>query len=81
LARVPDRIVDRAPFTTEQPASTNFVVGVVARKGMYGKTFMSVNRETFVINPDGKIAMHWPKAKGKEEHSQEVLAWLKEHAK
>jgi len=29
---------------------------------------------------DGKIIAHWPKAAGNEEHSPEVLAWLKEHA-
>lgn len=47
---------------------------------MYGKKYMGVSRETFVINPEGKIAMHWPKAKGSEDHSAEVLAWLKENA-
>lgn len=54
--------------------------GVWKEKSMYGKTYMGVNRETFIIDPDGRIAMHWPKAKGSEEHSAEVLAWLDEHA-
>lgn len=54
--------------------------GVWKEKSMYGKKFMGVNRETFVIGPDGIIAMHWPKAKGSEEHPAEVLGWLKEHA-
>ncbi|MEQ8820775.1 MAG: thioredoxin-dependent thiol peroxidase [Sumerlaeia bacterium] len=54
--------------------------GLWQEKSMYGKKYMGVSRETFVIDPDGKIAMHWPKAKGSEDHSAEVLAWLKEEA-
>ena len=54
--------------------------GVWQEKSMYGKKFMGINRETFVIDPDGKIAAHWPKAKGNEDHPAEVLAWLKENA-
>jgi peroxiredoxin Q/BCP len=55
--------------------------GVWKEKSMYGKTYMGISRETFVIGPDGKIAMHWPKAAGSEEHPAEVLAWLKEQPK
>ena len=54
--------------------------GVWKEKSMYGKTYMGISRETFVIGPDGKIAMHWPKAAGSEEHPAEVLAWLKAHS-
>ncbi|MBX3728497.1 MAG: thioredoxin-dependent thiol peroxidase [Candidatus Sumerlaeia bacterium] len=52
--------------------------GLWQEKSMYGKKYMGVSRETFVINPEGKFAMHWPNAKGSEAHSAEVLAWLKE---
>lgn len=55
--------------------------GVWKEKSMYGKTYMGVSRETFVIGTDGKIAMHWPKASGSEEHPIEVLVWLKENLK
>lgn len=51
--------------------------GVWVEKSMYGKTYMGISRETFVIGPDGKVAMHWPKAAGSEDHAGEVLAWLK----
>lgn len=54
--------------------------GVWQEKSMYGKTYMGVSRETFVIDPEGKIAMHWPKAKGSEEHPAEVLQWLRENS-
>jgi peroxiredoxin Q/BCP len=46
---------------------------------MYGRKYWGVNRETFVIDPAGKIAAHWPKAAGSETHAPEVLAWLREH--
>jgi len=52
--------------------------GVWQEKSMYGKTFMGINRETFVIGPDQTIVAHWPKAKGSEDHPAEVLEWLQE---
>ncbi len=55
--------------------------GLWVEKSMYGRKYMGVSRETFIIDPLGKIAMHWPKAKGSESHAPEVLAWLNEHAK
>lgn len=54
--------------------------GVWKEKSMYGKTYLGVSRETFVIGPDQTIVMHWPKAAGSEDHSQEVLDWLREQA-
>lgn len=53
--------------------------GVWIEKSMYGKKFWGINRETFIIGPEGKIAMHWPKAKGNDDHPEEVLNWLKEN--
>ncbi|MCC5878213.1 MAG: thioredoxin-dependent thiol peroxidase [Candidatus Sumerlaeia bacterium] len=53
--------------------------GVWGEKSFMGRKFMGISRETFVIDPDGKIVMHWPKAKGSEDHPVEVLAWLKEN--
>jgi peroxiredoxin Q/BCP len=69
------------PLLADEDNSVVQKYGMWKEKSMYGKTYMGVNRETFVIDPNGKIAMHWPKAKGSEEHSQEVLAWLKMHAR
>jgi thioredoxin-dependent peroxiredoxin len=54
--------------------------GVWKEKSMYGKTYYGINRETFLIGPDGKILKHWEKAKGNEQHPEEVLAALKELA-
>ncbi len=46
--------------------------GVWVEKKMYGKTYMGIQRATFLISPDGKIAEIWPKVKVKG-HAQEVL--------
>ena len=37
--------------------------GVWAEKNMYGKTYMGIERTTFLIRPDGKIAQIWRKVK------------------
>lgn len=68
------------PVLADEDNKVADAYGVWKEKSMYGKTYMGISRETFVIGPDGKIAAHWPKAAGSEEHSQEVLAWLKENA-
>lgn len=47
--------------------------GVWARKSMYGKTYMGVERTTALIGADGRIAQLWPKVKV-PGHAQEVLA-------
>ena len=50
--------------------------GVLKEKNMYGKKVMGIERTTFVINSDGKIARIFPKVKP-EGHAEEVLASLK----
>lgn len=47
--------------------------GVWAEKSMYGKKYMGVERTTFLIDADGKIAKIWPKVKV-PGHAEEVLA-------
>lgn len=46
-------------------------------KKMYGKVFMGIERSTVLIDPEGRIAWHWPKVKA-DGHAEEVLAKLKE---
>jgi thioredoxin-dependent peroxiredoxin len=43
---------------------------------MYGKKVMGIERTTFLIGGDGKIARIFPKVKA-ERHAEEVLAALK----
>ncbi len=37
--------------------------GTWVEKNMYGKTYMGIERATFLIGPDGKIAQVWRKVK------------------
>ncbi|WP_166245608.1 thioredoxin-dependent thiol peroxidase [Paenibacillus turpanensis] len=50
--------------------------GVWKEKKMYGKTFMGIERSTFVIDEEGKLAKEWRKVKV-EGHVQEVLEFVK----
>ena len=46
--------------------------GVWVEKSMYGKTYMGIERATFLIDCAGKIARAWPKVSVKG-HADEVL--------
>ena len=47
--------------------------GVLKEKSLYGKKYMGIDRTTFVINPEGKIAAIVNGVKP-EEHAAAVLA-------
>lgn len=47
--------------------------GVWAEKTNYGKTYMGIERTTFLIGADGKVARIWPKVTV-AGHADEVLA-------
>ena len=53
--------------------------GVWVEKSMYGKTYMGIQRATFLIGPDGKVVEVWPKVRVKG-HVDAVLETLSEHA-
>lgn len=53
--------------------------GVWVEKSMYGKTYMGIQRATFLIGPDRKLVEVWPKVRVKG-HVDEVLETLREHA-
>lgn len=50
--------------------------GVWVEKSMYGRKYMGVERTTFLIGKDGRIARIWPKVKV-PGHAAEVLAAAK----
>ncbi len=68
------------PLLADEDHTVAEAFGVWKEKSMYGRKYMGISRETFVIGPDGKIAAHWPKAAGSESHAPEVLRWLEENA-
>ena len=49
--------------------------GVYKEKNMYGKKVMGIERTTFVIGEDGRIAKIYPKVKA-QGHAEQVLASL-----
>ncbi|MBI1379474.1 MAG: thioredoxin-dependent thiol peroxidase [Planctomycetaceae bacterium] len=51
--------------------------GAWREKNMYGKKSMGVQRSTFLIGPDGKVAKSWKKVKV-DGHVDQVLAALAE---
>jgi len=53
--------------------------GTWVEKSMYGKKYMGVQRATFIIDPDGKIAKVFPKVSPKQ-HDDVVLKALGELA-
>lgn len=55
--------------------------GVLKEKSMFGKKYLGINRESFLINPEGYIEHHWEQV-NPITHPQEVLEYLnKKHPK
>ena len=48
---------------------------VLKEKNMYGKTVLGIERTTFLIDGEGRVAHVFPKVKA-EGHAEEVLAEL-----
>ncbi|MDE1468253.1 peroxiredoxin [Aurantiacibacter sp. D1-12] len=67
----------KAPLATD--AETDGLaeaLGVWVEKKMYGKTYMGLERSTFLVDANGTIAQVWRKVKVKG-HAEEVLAAAK----
>ena len=61
------------PLVSDETHRMLEAYGVWGEKSMYGKTFMGVERVTYLIDGEGKIAKVWPKVRV-EGHAEEVLA-------
>lgn len=60
------------PLVSDETHRMLEAYGVWGEKSMYGKTFMGVDRVTYLIDGQGKIAKIWPKVKV-DGHAEEVL--------
>ena len=60
------------PLGYDETGSVCDAYGTWIEKNMYGKKYMGIQRDTFLIGKDGKIANVWRKVKV-EGHAQEVL--------
>jgi thioredoxin-dependent peroxiredoxin len=60
------------PLLADTDTTVSQLYGVWKEKNYAGKTYMGVNRETFLIDKDGIVRKVWPKVKA-AEHASEVL--------
>jgi thioredoxin-dependent peroxiredoxin len=63
-------------LVSDEAKSTLEAYGVWTEKSMYGRSYMGVERTTFLIGPDGRIAEVWNKVKV-PGHAAAVLAAVK----
>ena len=62
----------KTPLLSDETDTVCEAYGVWKEKKMYGKTFMGIERSTFLIDAEGKIARVWRKVKV-PGHVEEVL--------
>lgn len=62
----------RFPLAADEAGLLLEPLGVWVEKSMYGRRYMGVERSTFLIDPDGRIARVWRKVKV-PGHAAEVL--------
>jgi peroxiredoxin Q/BCP len=67
------------PLLADEDHAVAEKYGVWVEKNMYGKKSFGIQRATFLIGKDGKVAAVWPKVKV-DGHVQEVLAVIKAQA-
>jgi len=60
------------PLLADVDKKLSEAAGIWVEKGMYGKKYMGVERTTFLLDENGKIAKIWRKVKP-EGHAEEVL--------
>lgn len=63
-------------LAADEEKTTLEAYGVWKQKSMYGRTYMGVERTTFLIRPDGTIATIWQKVKV-AGHAETVLTAVK----
>lgn len=67
-----------APLASDpQKSGLADALGIWAEKRLYGRTYMGMERTTYLIGPDGRIAQVWRKVKVKG-HAEAVLVAAKE---
>ena len=66
------------PLASDEDTAICQKYGVWVEKSMYGKKYMGIDRVTFLINPNGKIAHIWEKV-SVNGHASDVLAKVKEN--
>jgi peroxiredoxin Q/BCP len=76
IAKFDDKFTLSFPLLSDEDHSVAEAYGVWVEKSMYGRTYMGMERSTFVIDPDGVIAQVFRKVKP-VEHDALVLDALR----
>ena len=64
------------PLASDPEHAVAEAYGVWVEKSMYGKKYMGIERSSFLVDADGKVAKIWRKVKP-EAHAADVLAAAK----
>ena len=51
------------PLASDEAGALTEAYGVWVEKSMYGKSYMGIERSTFLVDADGRIVEAWPKVK------------------
>ena len=65
------------PLLSDPDASVSKAYGVYKQKSMYGRTYWGIERTTFIMDEQGRIAKIFPRVKV-DGHTEEVLQALRE---
>jgi len=63
------------PLLSDEDHATAEAFGAWVEKTKYGKTYMGIQRSTFLVAPDGRIAHAWPKVTA-DGHAEDVVRTL-----
>jgi thioredoxin-dependent peroxiredoxin len=77
LARFADKYDLKVQLLSDEASDACEQLGVWVEKSMYGRSYMGIQRDTFLINKDGKVAEIWRKVKV-SGHAAAVLAAAKQ---
>ena len=61
------------PLASDEDGAISEAFGTWVQKSMYGRKYMGMERTTFLIDKDGRVAREWRKVKV-PGHAEEVLA-------
>lgn len=65
------------PLLSDEDESVCKMFDVIKEKTLYGKKFMGIERSTFIIDEDQKLAAEFRKVKA-QGHAQEILDYIKQ---
>ncbi len=66
------------PFTllSDEDHAVAEAYGAWGEKTSYGRTYLGIIRSSFLVDPDGRLAMVWPRVKA-DGHAEQVLDALR----